>query len=122
MLYEHDGESRISDGIEISADEALQNAIEWGMVPAVPCEHGKIDGHWSDPIYTRLRTGQWCPGAGNGDKMVVRVKEELMSRAEWEATINREAVMAAFIDAKHRNLTTVRAVHAVLVAVLGGDK
>ena len=30
-LYEHDGEARTSNGEYVSASEALQNAIEWGM-------------------------------------------------------------------------------------------
>ena len=37
-LYEHDGEARTSNGEYVSASEALQNAIEWGM-----CRVGKGD-------------------------------------------------------------------------------
>ena len=36
MLYEHDGEPRTSNGEYVSDSEALQNAIEWGMVPVEP--------------------------------------------------------------------------------------
>ena len=67
----------------------------------------------------------YCDWIGNPDGLLIveaYADGDLLSRAEWEATINREAVMAAFIDAKHRNLTTVRAVHAVLAAIIGGNE